>query len=86
MHARAAVVDLQPSTGTVTGVIVDATGAPMGVSGAISNFYYPPADRRGVRLTLQNTALGIAGGAIGHIAQEFLYARITARGHRRHDQ
>jgi hypothetical protein len=54
-------------------------------SGAISNLYYPPEDRRGARLTLQNTALGIAGGAIGHIAQEFLYARMTSRGHRRHD-
>jgi uncharacterized lipoprotein YbaY len=52
-------------------------------SGAISNFYYPPEDRRGARLTLQNTALGLAGGAIGRVAQEFLYARITSRGHRR---
>ena len=54
-------------------------------SGAISNFYYPPEDRRGARLTLQNTALGIGGGAVGHIAQEFLYARITSRGHRHRD-
>lgn len=52
-------------------------------SGATANLYYPPEDRRGIRLTLQNTALGIAGGAAGHIAQEFLYARITSRGHRR---
>ena len=49
-------------------------------SGSISNFYYPEEDRRGVRLTLENTAIGIAGGAIGHIAQEFLYARFTSRG------
>jgi len=53
-------------------------------SGATANLYYPPEDRRGIRLTLQNTALGIAGGAAGHIAQEFLYARITSRGHGRH--
>jgi hypothetical protein len=52
-------------------------------SGAISNLYYPREDRRGARLTLQNTALAIAGSAIGHVTQEFLYARFTSRGHRR---
>jgi hypothetical protein len=52
-------------------------------SGAISNLYYPEEDRRGARLTLENTALGIAGSALGHVAQEFLYARFTSRGHRR---
>ena len=51
-------------------------------SGAISNFYYPEADRRGVRLTLENAALGMAGAAVGHLAQEFLFGRITSRGHR----
>jgi len=50
-------------------------------SGAISNFYYPKEDRRGARLTLENTALGMAGGAIGHLAQEFLFGRITSREH-----
>jgi hypothetical protein len=50
-------------------------------AGAISNFYYPEEDRRGVRLTLQNTALGLAGGAVGHVMQEFLYARFTSRRH-----
>jgi hypothetical protein len=49
-------------------------------SGSLSNFYYPEEDRRGVRLTLENTAIGIAGGAIGHVTQEFLYARFTSRG------
>jgi hypothetical protein len=48
-------------------------------SGSLSNLYYPEEDRRGLRLTLENTALGIAGGAIGHLAQEFLYARYTSR-------
>jgi len=52
-------------------------------SGAISNFYYPKEDRHGARLTLENTALGIAGGAVGHVAQEFLYARLTSRAHKR---
>ena len=31
-HAHAATVDLQPSTGTVTGAIVDDTGAPIGAA------------------------------------------------------
>jgi hypothetical protein len=52
-------------------------------SGAVSNFYYPEEDRRGARLMLQNTAIGIAGGAVGHVTQEFLYARFTTRGHGR---
>src|SRR5581483_4430843 len=52
-------------------------------SGAISNFYYPPEDRRGARLILTNTLLGIGGSAAGHLAQEFLYARFTTRGHGR---
>jgi hypothetical protein len=52
-------------------------------SGVVSNFYYPEEDRRGVRLTLENTALGIAGSAVGYITQEFLYARFTSRGQRR---
>ena len=51
-------------------------------AGAISNFYYPEEDRRGVRLTLENTALGLAGGAVSHVMQEFLYARFTSRGQR----
>ena len=57
-------------------------------AGAISNLYYPEEDRRGVRLMLQNTALGIAGGAIGHVMQEFLYARFTSRRspHLMHDR
>jgi len=52
-------------------------------SAAISNFYYPEEDRRGARLILTNTALGVAGRAAGNAAQEFLYARFTSRGHRK---
>jgi hypothetical protein len=51
-------------------------------AGAISNVYYPKADRQGAQLTLQNAALGLAGGAIGHLAQEFLFGRVTSRHHR----
>lgn len=52
-------------------------------SGAIANFYYPEEDRRGARLMVENAALGMLGGAVGHLAQEFLYARITSRGRQR---
>jgi hypothetical protein len=51
-------------------------------SGAMSNIYYPEEDRRGARLTLQNTAIGIASEAIRNVTQEFFYARFTSR-HRR---
>ena len=47
-------------------------------SGAISNYYYPSEDRRGVRLTLENTAIGLAGAAAGHLAQEFLFKKLTS--------
>jgi hypothetical protein len=51
-------------------------------SGAVSNLYYPEEDRRGARLMLEHAAIGIAGSMVGHIAQEFLFARLTKRGHR----
>jgi hypothetical protein len=47
-------------------------------SGALSNLYYPAEDRRGVRLTFQNTAFGIGGAAAGHLAQEFLFGKLTS--------
>ena len=46
-------------------------------AGALTNFYYPAEDRRGVRLTVQNSAVGIALLATAHLAQEFLYQRLT---------
>jgi len=48
-------------------------------SGALTNFYYPAEDRRGVRLTVQNSAVGIAFLATAHLAQEFLYQRLTTK-------
>lgn len=51
-------------------------------SGAVSNLYYPEEDRRGARLTLQHTAIGLAGSMVGHITQEFVFGRLTKRGHR----
>ena len=41
--------------------------------GAISNFYYPPPDRHGVQLTLENAAIGMGVAAVAHLAQEFLF-------------
>jgi hypothetical protein len=48
-------------------------------AGGLSNLYYPAEDRRGFRLTLENTAIGMAGGAAGHVAQEFLWSKLTSR-------
>ena len=46
-------------------------------SGGISNLYYPASNRNGIDLTVENTALGIAGGAIGNIFQEFVIPKLT---------
>jgi hypothetical protein len=48
-------------------------------SGAVSNLYYPAEDRRGARLMFQNTAIGIGAGALGYVAQEFLFSKVTSR-------
>jgi len=48
-------------------------------SGGISNLYYPAEDRKGVRLTVENAAIGIGGAAMGHLVQEFLFKRVTTR-------
>jgi hypothetical protein len=46
-------------------------------SGGLSNLYYPAQDRKGVRLTFENAAIGIGGAAVGHLAQEFLFKKLT---------
>ena len=51
-------------------------------SGALSNLYYPAEDRKGVRLTFENAAVGIGGAAAGYLAQEFLFERFTSRARR----
>ena len=51
-------------------------------SGALSNFYYPPEDRNGARLMFENAAIGIGGNALGLLAQEFLYKRLTTHSHK----
>jgi hypothetical protein len=46
-------------------------------AGAISNLYYPPANRNGLNVTLENTAIGIGTSAISNLFQEFLLRRFT---------
>lgn len=48
-------------------------------SGAISNLYYPAADRNGVGLTFENFGIGTAGSAVGNLFQEFVVRRLTPR-------
>jgi len=45
-------------------------------SGAISNAYYPPANR-GVQLTIDNWAIGSGFGAVGGLVQEFVMKHLT---------
>ena len=52
-------------------------------SGGLSNLYYPAENRKGVRLTVENAAIGIGGAALGHLAQEFLYKRLTTHSSKR---
>lgn len=47
-------------------------------AGGLSNLYYPAANRNGIGLTFQNTAVGLGGSAIGGVVQEFLLHRITS--------
>jgi para-nitrobenzyl esterase len=46
-------------------------------TGALTNFYYPAEDRKGVRLTVENSAIGLAASAAAHLAQEFLFVKLT---------
>jgi hypothetical protein len=43
----------------------------------ISNIYYPASDRDGPELTVRNSLIGTAGGAVGNLFQEFLIKRIS---------
>lgn len=49
-------------------------------AGALTNLYYPAQDRRGMRLTLENSGIALATSAAAHLAQEFLFQKITSRG------
>lgn len=47
-------------------------------SGGLSHLYYPAEHRKGARLTFENAAIGIGGAAARHLAQEFLFKRVTS--------
>ena len=52
-------------------------------SGAISNLYYPAANRNGAGLTIENGFLAIAGNAAGNLLQEFVLKKLSkgVKGH-----
>jgi len=50
------------------------------ISGAISNSYYPPANR-GVQLTIDNALIDTASDAVGALFQEFLIKKISRGVH-----
>jgi len=43
----------------------------------ISNLYYPASSRNGAELTIQNSLIGTAAGAVGTLFQEFLVKKIS---------
>ena len=51
-------------------------------AGGISNLYYPPANRNGLNLTLENTAVGIGSSAISNLLQEFVIRKLTRSARR----
>jgi hypothetical protein len=48
-------------------------------AGGISNLYYPPQDRDGAGLTLENGAIGIGATAVSNIFQEFIIRKLTPK-------
>jgi len=46
-------------------------------AGGISNLYYPAQNRNGAALTFENALIGIGGGALGNVLQEFFLRRLT---------
>lgn len=63
----------QPNYSTILGGLA---------AGALTNFYYPAQDRRGIRLTLENSAIALATSAASHLAQEFLFQKVTTHARR----
>jgi hypothetical protein len=53
-------------------------------AGGISNLYYPANDRNGAGLTFANAALGLAGGAVSNVFQEFVVPKFMPK--RKKDQ
>jgi hypothetical protein len=50
-------------------------------AGAISNLYYPAADRNPFRITVEATLIGIGASAVNNILQEFVIRKVTPKAH-----
>jgi hypothetical protein len=48
-------------------------------SGAISNLYYPAANRNGAELTFEDGLIGLGGSAVANLLQEFLIRKLTPK-------
>ncbi len=48
-------------------------------AGAISNIYYPAANRQGASLTVENGLLSIASDGVNNVVQEFLLRHLTRK-------
>src|SRR6185295_12060853 len=48
-------------------------------SGALTNLYFPRADRNSPGIVLEHAAIGIGGNAVGNLFQEFIARRLTRR-------
>jgi carboxypeptidase family protein len=53
-------------------------------AGGLSNLYYPKEDRNGVRLTFQNTLIGVGASAAANLIEEFVIPpRRSAKKHKK---
>jgi hypothetical protein len=48
-------------------------------SGALTNLYFPPADRNSPRVVLEHGAIGIGGNALANLFQEFFARKLTRK-------
>ncbi|MEO8257724.1 MAG: carboxypeptidase-like regulatory domain-containing protein [Acidobacteriota bacterium] len=44
---------------------------------ALTNLYFPPADRNSPGIVIEHAAIGIGGNAVGNLFQEFIARRLT---------
>ncbi|HLW82055.1 MAG TPA: carboxypeptidase-like regulatory domain-containing protein [Candidatus Acidoferrales bacterium] len=64
----------QPNTSSILGNLV---------SGGISNLYYPPQNRSGVKLTFEVALVGVAATAADNLLQEFVVRKLTPSARKR---
>jgi Carboxypeptidase regulatory-like domain len=46
-------------------------------SGALTNLYFPPADRNSLEIVIEHAAIGVGGTAVGNLFQEFIARRLN---------